>query len=569
MVKIAFWDNCLCECGTTVATYDYAYFNKYILNNESIIMYNITKKETEEKVVNKFKKEFEVFGVDEWLKVDDILLKNNCDILYITKGGNNEGQISRVIKTVVHCVFNTNEPHGDIYACISDYIDGNENFKYPVVPYMVYLPENKEDMRKELNIPKNAKVFGRHGGKCQFNIQYVKNIVYEIAINNPDIYFLFLNTNKFCPDLPNIIHIPLIADLNEKVKFINTCDAMLWAREMGESFGLAIAEFSIKNKPVFYTNACLNAHCKLLGDKGIYYNDNTLKNLLLNFDKEEAKIKDWNAYKEYTPEKVMEKFKSTFIDPFYIKKKAAICLFGQPRLYKKGFDTYNKFMDNNKEYNFDIFYHTWFDENTEYYETNEGRYISLDEKKVDKQIIEKLNNLYNPKKIQYEKPIQFDLKKYENTLMYKNTEKLNRTVEDNNFYSQCYSRNKVRNILNDYFIKTNEKYEFVITGRFDFLNEINIKLNELNSNNIYTSNIHLPRKIISDSLIISNTENYLNIFNIHNNFDILLDNNEIKNKMEDIGEQYILNSEEIIFSSIISNNLLENVIPNNMIPDFK
>ena len=40
MVKIAFWDNCLNERGTTLAIYDYAYYNKKILGNESIIMYN-------------------------------------------------------------------------------------------------------------------------------------------------------------------------------------------------------------------------------------------------------------------------------------------------------------------------------------------------------------------------------------------------------------------------------------------------------------------------------------------------------------------------------------------------
>ena len=312
MVKIAFWDNCLCECGTTVALYDYAYFNKYMLGNESIIMYNTTRTDTIQSVVDEIKKEFEVFGVDNWSKVDDILLKTNCDILYIIKGGNNEGQVSKIIKTVVHCVFNTSDKHGDVYAAVSDYIDGNEDLKYPVVPHMINMPNNGKNMRKELNIPEKATVFGRHGGRCQFNIQYVRNIVFEIAQSNPNIYFVFLNTNRFCPELPNIIHISLLPR-NKIVEFINTCDAMLWAREMGETFGLAIAEFCINNKPVFYTRACLNAHCKIIGDKGIYYDNSTLKNLILNFDKEDAKTKDWNAYINYTPEIVMKKFDEIFI----------------------------------------------------------------------------------------------------------------------------------------------------------------------------------------------------------------------------------------------------------------
>ena len=36
MVKIAFHDNQLCERGTTVSLYDYAYYNKHYLGNESI-----------------------------------------------------------------------------------------------------------------------------------------------------------------------------------------------------------------------------------------------------------------------------------------------------------------------------------------------------------------------------------------------------------------------------------------------------------------------------------------------------------------------------------------------------
>jgi hypothetical protein len=40
MKTIAFWDNCLCERGTTVALFDYAYYNQTFLHNKSIILYN-------------------------------------------------------------------------------------------------------------------------------------------------------------------------------------------------------------------------------------------------------------------------------------------------------------------------------------------------------------------------------------------------------------------------------------------------------------------------------------------------------------------------------------------------
>jgi len=317
-MKIAFWDNCLSERGTTVSLYNYAYYNRKLLGNESIILYNNTKRENVEKVVERFQKEFKVFGVSDFSEVDAILLEQKCDIFYITKGGANEGQVSKVCKTVVHCVFDYSEPHGDVYAGISNWIRGGNGINgsqiFPVVPYMVYLPENDKNMRQRLDIPDDATVYGRHGGYNQFDIPYVHRAVYETALQNKHIYFLFVNTAPFCPRMPNIIHLKQMIDLDEKVEFINTCDAMLWARQQGESFGLSIAEFSIKNKPVLLTQGnCDVAHIHLMKDKGIWYNESNLKYILTHFNRAHSQQMDWNAYKEYTPEKVMEIFKRVFI----------------------------------------------------------------------------------------------------------------------------------------------------------------------------------------------------------------------------------------------------------------
>ena len=60
MVKIAFWDNYLGERGTTVALFDYAYFNIKLLGNQSIIIYNKTLQSCDV-VIEKFKKEFDVY----------------------------------------------------------------------------------------------------------------------------------------------------------------------------------------------------------------------------------------------------------------------------------------------------------------------------------------------------------------------------------------------------------------------------------------------------------------------------------------------------------------------------
>jgi hypothetical protein len=311
MKTICFWDNQLCERGTTIALFDYAYYNQTLLNNKSIIMYESKNPQNQKEVIKKFEKHFTVIGVDSFDKVDEIL--KNSDVFYIIKYGVNDGKFSNLCKTVVHCVFTCSEPHGDVYASVSPWVDGN-NGKYPVVPHMINLPNNDKNMRSKLNIPIDATVYGRHGGYNQFDIPYVCSTLYKIALTNPNIYFLFVNTRPFCHELPNIIFLPKIIDLELKVEFINTCDAMLWGRSDGETFGLSIAEFSIKNKPVLCCKTKQNAHIHFLKEKCIIYDESNIQDIILNFDKDEAILKDWNAFSDYNPENVMKIFKEVFID---------------------------------------------------------------------------------------------------------------------------------------------------------------------------------------------------------------------------------------------------------------
>jgi hypothetical protein len=316
MVKIAFWDNGLGERGTTVSLYDYAHFNETLLNNESIIIYNNTHYSNNEAVIQKFTNRFKVFSVNNWSKVDNILLSEKCDIIYIIKAGSYDGQISNVCKNVIHCVFSCHQPHGHIYSSIAPWVFGN-NGNYPVVRHMINLPNNDDNFRKELNIPDTAIVFGRHGGYEQFDIKFVQDTVYEIAQKNKNIYFLFMNTKPFCKSLENIIHFPVITDLNIKSKFINTCDAMLWGRSDGEVYSLSQGEFSIKNKPIICCNIGEKGHLYKLGKTALWYsNDTDLKNIILLFDKEENSKKDWNMYKDSTPEIIMNDFNEIFIKPF-------------------------------------------------------------------------------------------------------------------------------------------------------------------------------------------------------------------------------------------------------------
>ena len=318
MVKIAFHDNQLCERGTTVSLYDYAYYNKHYLGNESIIMYYGSDHRNVDGVIEKFKKEFKLCPYENWNQdANRILQDEGCDILYMQKAGEWDGKMAHpnVCKTIIHCVFNTHKQHGNVYGRISNCF-GDNNF--PVVNYMVNLPDVKCDMREELNIPEDAVVFGRIGGMDQFNITSVHKAIDKITEENSNIYFFLVNTNKFCREKKNIIHYDKIIDLNKKVKFINSCDAMIHARQMGETFGAAVSEFSIKNKPVITCRGYDNAHLDILKDKAIIYNSNNVEeiyNIFKNFDRNESKNKDWNAYRDYSPEKVMDIFNEVFIKP--------------------------------------------------------------------------------------------------------------------------------------------------------------------------------------------------------------------------------------------------------------
>jgi len=246
---------------------------------------------------------------------EEILKNNNVDYLYCIKCGENDNIYSKNpnIKTGVHAVFQYYQPHGFRYKYISKWLSdlyGGVGY----VPHMVDLPNVDGDLREKLEIPKEALVFLRYGGIDTFNIQYVRDLVYDIVRKRNDIYFVFMYTEKFCPDHKQIIHLDGNSDLNFKVKLINTCDAGLHARLQGESWGLFNMEISALNKPnITWNNGRDQAHLQLLGDKCYRYNDyQDLYNIIMNF--EPQKDKDWNAYRDYTPEKVVQIFKKEFLD---------------------------------------------------------------------------------------------------------------------------------------------------------------------------------------------------------------------------------------------------------------
>lgn len=315
-MKVAFYSPHLCLRGTTVAMFDYAYYNQTILNNESIIFYEKNHLNNDISTIKKFSI-FKCIQLNNFNELEDQLEKNRCDSVYIIKGGwKDDGRNINVCKSLIHAIgmAPASEQHGSVYAYGSYWLAKVcSNNTIPAVPYMVDLPNTDEDFRYLLNIPKEAFVFGRNGGLDTWNLPYANKVLFDVLEKRDDIYFVFQNTPINFTHR-RIIHLPSTSDMLFKTKFINTCDAMIHARNEGESFGLSCAEFSIRNKPIItWIGSRERNHIETLGEKGIYYNNEIeLFNKICNFVKQPDK--DWNCYRQYAPEKIINIFKKVYLD---------------------------------------------------------------------------------------------------------------------------------------------------------------------------------------------------------------------------------------------------------------
>jgi hypothetical protein len=320
---IAFHTPTIDERGTCIAIFDYAHYNEILLKNTSIIITSYTAfhnaASQNSQVLLKFTSRFPLFLYHRSIKeLDDDVLKF-CRLLYTIKYGSLDYNLSQKTKNAIHCVFDMSQPHGDIYAGVSQQLAAKFNSTL-FVPHMVnFAPDpliSPLTFRRSLNIPDDATVFGRHGGFDTFDIPFVKETIHKIVRIKPDTFFIFINTPAFTQH-PNIFFLHKIIDIQTKKQFISSCDAMIHAQSLGESFGLSIAEFSSHQKPIIcYGNWVLNDNYRhILKDKAIYYHSEAeLTDILFHFDKNLYKNRtDLNCYTEYSPENVMACFQKVFL----------------------------------------------------------------------------------------------------------------------------------------------------------------------------------------------------------------------------------------------------------------
>lgn len=299
-------------CGTV--TYDYYKGIKDCLGYEPLILSSRPKSTCP---MDKFS------GLNYYLyenesDIPNIVDREKIDLFYMIKaGGRNEGTTPSNCKTAIHCIFSMSEPHGNVYAGVSEWLAKMFN-KKEWVPHIINLPKTNDTLHDELGIPKDAFVLGRLGGYNQFDVQDAHRALARCMEKRKDLWVIFLNTKPFVSH-PRVKFLPFNPDLMYKSKFINTCDAMIHARSDGETFGLAIGEFSSFNKPIFTYDAdywwYMRAHLDMLGEKALKYkNEEELTSYLLQIDKEYVKDVDWDCYShKFSPSNVMKKFDEVFI----------------------------------------------------------------------------------------------------------------------------------------------------------------------------------------------------------------------------------------------------------------
>ncbi|MES0882827.1 hypothetical protein [Roseibium sp. SCP14] len=313
-MRIGFQAGAINERGMSVALYDYALGTQNILGHEAFVFFS--ENGSNPAVVEKFRKTLNLIPVPTPRDARAVSEPYQLDFCYYIRDGRKRPLDIVANRSGVHAVFRHFEPHGDVYAYVSDWLaNWMTGGKAPAVPHIVELPEADGDLRDELGIPKDAFVVGRYGGFDQFNVPFAHQAVSEALERRSDLYFLFVNTEQFI-EHPRALFLPPVVRPQEKVRFIASCDAGINAKKIGESFGLAIAEFLMFGKPVFSWAGGMDQNhvCMSPKPEWVYRTRRDLLRLLTDYVPSASDGELARASVEcYRPEAVMKRFDDVFL----------------------------------------------------------------------------------------------------------------------------------------------------------------------------------------------------------------------------------------------------------------
>ncbi|MBO6758620.1 MAG: hypothetical protein JJ902_19965 [Roseibium sp.] len=314
-MRIGFQAGGINERGMSVALHDYAGGTQAILGHDVVVFYCPQKSHPQG--VEKFKLSgLRLVPFDPDADLTAISDPFDLDFCYFITSGEKTRTDIAASRIGVHAVFRQFQPHGDVYAYVSKWLsDWMTGGRAPFVPHIVDLPQPVKTRRAEFGIPENAFVVGRYGGKDQFNIPFAQQAVAEALDKRSNLHFLFVNTDRFI-DHPRAVFLPAVIGPQDKADFIATCDAGLNAKKIGESFGLANAEFLALGRPVFtWAGGMDQNHVCLSPDPDwLYKTRRDLVALLTGYEPSAADAdKAVSAMCAYRPEAVMAQFNEVFL----------------------------------------------------------------------------------------------------------------------------------------------------------------------------------------------------------------------------------------------------------------
>jgi hypothetical protein len=320
MANILFHAYNLGHRGGTNSLRDYAYYNETVLGNKSTIVYHNPiapgYQISHSDVIESLSKRFEIIAIphDSNLNKNMNELASKYDFVYSQRCGITEEPLFTSTRFGVHSAFGNYTDQCDVFAYISKYLSEiNPERKPPYVPYMIDMPAQSSDIRERFGISKDQFVFGRIGGECEFDIEFVHETIKNIVNKRNDIVFLLVNAKQFY-EHKNIIHVDAFFDQQFKSDFINSCDAMLHARAMGETFGLAIMEFLYFNKPVLaWEGGNDTNHVGVLQNYDLLYNNSTIEAKINDLVANRKSYNFESVLQEYKPLSVINKFKEVFL----------------------------------------------------------------------------------------------------------------------------------------------------------------------------------------------------------------------------------------------------------------
>jgi hypothetical protein len=269
---------------------------------------------------------------------------------YFYTGGEYSTKWVENTKKLTHAVFPIFEPHGDAYNYVSEWMYKKamqskkmrtKNQKYrelmnaKITPYILdsdmpisWVPfivdaknGNENEFRSRYNIPLEAKLVGRIGGFKQFDDRAAQQGVIELCDTRPDVYFVFVNTEKFYRH-KNLIFLDYLSE-QDKWDFYSAGNVFINGRLQGEGFGYSICEPLAAGKPIIAPHTVRNFrmdkfHCGLLSGQNLLYKskEDFKRKLLkqLNMPRDSKVLIE--LVKNYKPEHVINKF----MDKFFIDK---------------------------------------------------------------------------------------------------------------------------------------------------------------------------------------------------------------------------------------------------------